>query len=401
MILQLWLQSLFTGKPMPINVLHITHSMGPSGGIATGIRTLGKAINREQVRLFLAITYPAQGPEILPENTELLPYRCDPDKAWFRQHSFLRALRGTIRENHVDIVHTHTNFSMGLGIAAGLFTPARMVRSIHQADVPENGRRPISSYFWPCFISQYILVNPVMRDSTRLSYGTPSRKTCVITNGLAPETVAVPPGTRQRKRRELGIATNDILLLNAGRLRPVKNQAALITAMKQVVAAAPNARLLIAGDGEVRPELEARIADLELRDHVVLLGHRTDMSELLAAVDIYVQPSILEAMSMSIIEAMNARKAIVSSDIPTIAYLLPPGCALLIPPTDTDALAAAILHLINDPGLRAAMGRAAAERAVKFSATCMAAEHEALYRKLTHARHAKATPVTPSESSPP
>lgn len=372
---------------MPINVLHITHSMGPSGGIATGIRALCKAMDREQFHLFLALTYPPEGPETLPEGLEPLPCRCIPDKPWFRQRSFLRALRSTIRENHVDIVHVHTNFGMALGIAASLFTRARVVRSIHQADFLEKNRRHMSSLFWPRFVSQYVLVNPVIRDAARRLFGAPPRKTSVIANGLAPGSVTVPPGTRQRKRQELGIADNDILLFSAARLIPIKNQATLITAMKSVVTSAPNARLLIAGDGESRPELETRIADMELRDQVILLGHRTDVPELLAAADIYVLPSIAETMSNAILEAMAAGKPIVSSDLPAIAYILTPECAFLIPPTDTGALAAAILRLINNPGLRAAMGRTAAERAVQFSATHMATEHEALYRKLTRAHH--------------
>jgi glycosyltransferase involved in cell wall biosynthesis len=137
----------------------------------------------------------------------------------------------------------------------------------------------------------------------------------------------------------------------------------LIEAMALVAEQVPDLKMLLVGDGPLRPQIEAEIADQGLWDRIVLLGRRDDVPRLLTELDFTVLPSLLEGMPVSIIEAMAAGLPVVASNVGGIPEVVVDGeTGLLVEPGQPELLAAAIVRLANDAELRAEMGAKAYRR---------------------------------------
>jgi glycosyltransferase involved in cell wall biosynthesis len=184
-----------------------------------------------------------------------------------------------------------------------------------------------------------------------------------------------------------------------GRLTEQKGHRTLLQAVASLVRNVPNLVLLLAGAGPLRAELESEAARLGLADHVRFLGMRRDRATLYAAMDIFVLPSRWEGLSLALVEAMGAGRAIVATEVggnPEVVRHRQTG--LLVPPVDAGALSDALLTLATDRQLRASLGDAAAADArMRFSIERHVTELAALYRQglgersdvpaLTGARH--------------
>lgn len=207
-------------------------------------------------------------------------------------------------------------------------------------------------------------------------------------------------------RAELGLDGAYPVLLNIGRLVPQKGQQYAIQAMVDIVAKYPRARLLIGGEGWLRPKLEALVVALNLRDHVTLLGERSDVPALLALADIFVFPSLFEGAANALIEAMAASKPCVASRIPSLIEASGDGqAAVLVDVRSAFALAAGILRLADDPAQAASLGRLASRWVRnRLDYETVVARHEALYETLASgsraARRAQARSVRPPDSGP-
>jgi glycosyltransferase involved in cell wall biosynthesis len=130
----------------------------------------------------------------------------------------------------------------------------------------------------------------------------------------------------------------------------------LLDSFRSVLHDAPDAWLMLAGDGELRAPLEAQARDLGIEKHVTFLGARLDVAELFAAMDVYCLPSHFEGMPLSLFEAMAARRPIVATSVVGIRDLLVDGVnGLLVPPDDAAALARTLLRLRREPELAAAL----------------------------------------------
>ena len=120
--------------------------------------------------------------------------------------------------------------------------------------------------------------------------------------------------------------------------------------------------LLVVGDGELREELRARVDGLGLSSRVHFLGARRDLGDLLAAIDLFVMPSLWEGLPLSMVLAMGAGLPVVATRVAGIPEVVQDGVTgLLVPPTDVPALGAALTRLASDPHLRLTLGTAAAD----------------------------------------
>lgn len=184
--------------------------------------------------------------------------------------------------------------------------------------------------------------------------------------------------SRSDMRAELGIGEDVPLLIQVGRLVPLKNQDTSVRALKSVQERHPKTELLLVGSGPLQPELHRLVQDLELGPKVHLLGTRTDVPDLLGASDIFLLPSSWEGSPISLLEAFANGVPLIGSDVPGIRDVvdMEPDCGRLVPPHDPEALAAAISAVLDDCHWRERAGIAArtlAERA--FSADRMVDEY--------------------------
>jgi glycosyltransferase involved in cell wall biosynthesis len=176
---------------------------------------------------------------------------------------------------------------------------------------------------------------------------------------LAPFDLGI--ATRAATREALGIADDELAIGTACRMAWQKGIDHLLEAIRRVRGRVGRARFIIVGDGRERPEIEAAARDLD--GAVRFLGQRDDVPALLAALDLFVQPSRQEVMVQTTLEAMAAGRAVVSTRTVGADEAIDDGTSgILVPLGDPAAMADAIAALASDPARRTALGRAARAR---------------------------------------
>lgn len=266
----------------------------------------------------------------------------------FRLRNFLR------RENY-GIVHTHTSKGGFVGrLAARLAGVPVIVHTAHGFAFHE--RSPLSSRLFYTTLERFasrwcdriVSVSEFHRRwAIELRICNPP-KILAIPNGIAPLTE--PESAPSVLRRQLGVGDGDLLILSMARLAPDKGLDYLIKAAASLRRTERRFKVVIAGDGPVRAQLEQLSRNLGVADLVTFLGFREDVSELLAACDLVVLPSLREGLSISLLEAMAAGKPIIATSIGSHRELASQAeIARLVPPADAQALCAAILRVAKDP----------------------------------------------------
>jgi glycosyltransferase involved in cell wall biosynthesis len=194
-------------------------------------------------------------------------------------------------------------------------------------------------------------------------------------------------------RAALGISPDAILVLALGRMIEVKGLHILASAADRFMNSRPKVHLVIAGDGPMRPEIEAIIGRAASRDRIHLTGAlpRIEVARLMAEADLFVNPGIVdsrgraEGLGITTIEAMASGLACVGSRVGGIAETIVDGqTGLLVPPGDQPVLAEAIGRLIDDSALRTRMGQTARQVARdRFAWPVLAGQVGEVYRRVS------------------
>ncbi|MDJ0343153.1 glycosyltransferase [Streptomyces sp. H10-C2] len=178
------------------------------------------------------------------------------------------------------------------------------------------------------------------------------------------------------------------VVVAAGRLAPAKCYDDLIRAFAKVSAERPDWTLRLYGAGGEQKKLAALIGELHVRDAVRLMGPASPLEPELAKASVLAVSSSMESFGMTIVEGMRAGLPVVSTDCPLgpREIIFDGVDGLLVPPRDIDAMAAALLRLINDDELRATMGRAALAKGERYDPDRIAQLHADLFQRLLDAR---------------
>jgi glycosyltransferase involved in cell wall biosynthesis len=190
------------------------------------------------------------------------------------------------------------------------------------------------------------------------------------------------PEARDACRRELGITAEMDIIGYLGRLVPGKGLETLIEAMPTILQAHPQVRLLLVGEGPLRDVLIDLAHDKGVAPLVTFTGFRADVPRLLAALDLFVLPSLAEGLPLSLLEAMAAGKPAVATPVGGVLELIEDEVTgLLVRPSDPAALAMAILRLLEDKGLAERVRCQARFHVVeRFRLDRMVQAYDALYR---------------------
>ncbi len=214
----------------------------------------------------------------------------------------------------------------------------------------------------------------------------PSGRLEVIPNGIAPDPWLPDPwladAVPDQGNKRAGEPCTAVMV---GRFKAPKDPVTLVNAWARVGA---SHRLLLVGDGPMRPEVEALILKQGLDGRVAVLGARDDVPVLLRAADIFVLSSRWEGMPLAVIEAMMSGLPVVATDVGGVSEAVVHGeTGFLVPMGDPDALALALDRLLADPALRRRMGEAGRRRALEhFTEERMLAETAALYERALSGR---------------
>jgi glycosyltransferase involved in cell wall biosynthesis len=228
-------------------------------------------------------------------------------------------------------------------------------------------------------VSNRVEESAVLTERVRLE------KVKVILNGVEiPTPNQDAAATRVRIREEIGVGKDRPVVLSVGRLKMQKGHTYLLQAAPKVLKDMPETHFVFAGDGPLRAELEQEVDRLGIRPAVHFLGIRSDVPDLLAAVDVFVLPSLWEGMSMAMLEAMAAGVPVVVTDVEGVDNVIQDQeQGLVVKSRNPKALAAALLRLLKDEGLREKLSAAAQEKiATDFSMEEMCQEYESVFMDL-------------------
>jgi glycosyltransferase involved in cell wall biosynthesis len=309
-----------------------------------------------------------------------------------------RRFVGMLRSGRVGVLHAH---KFGSNVWAALLGPLAGVPAVvaHEHTWSYEGqvaRRLLDRHVVARGADVVIAVSREDRRRMIEIEGIPAERIRYIPNGVAP----FPGGDGARVRRELGIGEDVPLVGAVGSLRAQKAFEVLIEAAALLRDRRPDVRVVIAGGGDEEPRLRAHIAALGVGGTVTLLGHRTDVPDVLAALDVAVNCSDFEGQPLALLEAMDAALPIVATRVGGVPDLIEDGVhGLLVPRRDPAALATAIERHLADRKAAEAMGRRARERRRSaFDIDTTVRRVEALYEELL-ARGATASRAGPVANS--
>jgi glycosyltransferase involved in cell wall biosynthesis len=228
----------------------------------------------------------------------------------------------------------------------------------------------------------------------------PKDKMVVIPSGV--DTDRFEPLAGGDYKARLGLDPSRPVVGIVTRMRVRKGIEEFLRAMAMVREKRPDAEVVIVGEVSLDEELQRLVDETGLRDHLRLLGRRSDIPEVLSAFDVFVLSSHDEGMSNAILEAMSMELPVVATDVGGTGEVVRPGATgLLVPPKDPLPLAAAIEEILSDPDRGKRMGRLGREVVQeRFSARAMVRQMQALYITLLRERGARLPANLPAEATP-
>ena len=294
--------------------------------------------------------------------------------------SRIRELRRLIVRAHPDIVHTAIYAADQIGRIASNRTGARVVSSLISVPRLRRFRTPADPAAWKIdlvnladavtgklFVDGYHAVAPGVAGLYAEAYRIRPSKIMVVERGR-PDVARGGSASDQRDklRTELGLSAGDRFVVTAGRHEHQKNHVSLVRAVAAIAASDPRVHLLIAGrEGNATADLHREISMTpDASRFVHLLGHRTDVPDLLLASEVMALSSTAEGTAGIALEAMALGTPIVSTELEGMTGILEhERNALVVPQRDPSAMAAAIRRLLDD---RALADRLAAEARSDF-----------------------------------
>jgi len=295
-----------------------------------------------------------------------------------------------IRNEQIDLVHSQGARADFFARIAGRM--AGIPHNLCTIAMPVEGFdiKPLRKMIYRAFdrltegsVEKFIVVSDSLKRALIEKRRIPADRIVRIYNGI--EIDQYHPGIESGNfKREWGISQNIPLVGAIGRMVWQKGFEYLIQSIPEIVKAVPEAKFLLVGEGPRRERLEALSEELRVRDNVILAGFRSDIKEILSAIDLLVVPSILEGFPMIILEAMAMGKPIVATNIDGIIEQITDGVdGILVPPKNPNALAEAILKIFSEEEKMKKIGLAARQKVEScFSVQKMVRETEQVYMSL-------------------
>lgn len=295
-----------------------------------------------------------------------------------------RELSRLVRKNQIEIVHAHMARDYPLAAFAVRKNSARLVvtrhvlfplNPLHRVTLSKAGR--------------IIAVSEAVASQLVDSRVAPSEKISVVLNGIDTDRFvkACAEFDRAAFLNSWNLPNDALLVGTVGELTPLKGQEDFLLAAAQLLKQLPKLQFIIAGidhskSAENRARLERLIEELGLRENVRLVGWLEDLAQLYCALDVFVSASHTESFGLVLAEAMASRAAVVATETGGAREVIQPETGLLVPISDAEKLAEAILMLLNDPQKRDRMGRTGQQSAIdRFGVARMVDETERIYRE--------------------
>ena len=295
----------------------------------------------------------------------------------------VRRLARFLREQQIDILHTHLFYSGLIGVLAKRLHRKTIIALMrHHTSVVRllGSRLHIAADKWMAEKADHVMtVSRAARSYMVETDGIRRDDIEVAYLGFDFEQISPNAVDRKRLRREFGFGDGDLVIGYVGNFAKGKGHLQLAAAFARIAQDIPEAKLLFVGRGML-PEVDAAAAKLPV-GKIVFAGWRDDISACFNAMDIFVQPSLSEAFSQVLIEAMGVGLPVIATDVGGANEVIENGVSgLLIEPDDIEAIHEAIMRLYNDRELLGRI-RGVGSKSVRerFTARQMVDRHMELY----------------------
>lgn len=300
----------------------------------------------------------------------------------------LARMVGMVRSIRPDVVHTHMAKAGTIGRLAAAICGVPLVIHTYHGHV-------FHGYFGPARTRVFLSIERALARLThRIVVVGEAQRDEIAEFGVAPRSKLVPirlglelgrflqaERHRGELRRELALSANAPLVGIVARLVPIKAHEDFLLSARSVLKARPDTCVLVVGDGERRSELEAMVDRLGLRPSVRFLGWRRDLETIYADLDVVALASRNEGSPVALIEALASARPVVSTAVGGVPEVVLDGrTGLLVPPSQPERLAAAILRLLDDPAYASGLGAAGRQHVYpRYDAGRLVEDMRALY----------------------
>lgn len=326
----------------PIRVLHVLPSLSRGGGMIRVPYNYQLHIDSKQVAF--DYLYFFEMPDALSTEIEGLGSRTWHVPAGIELVDFFREHKGEF-----DIVHCHPIFASQLvGWPARLNGAKAVIQHSHSTRYSDKSSSAKRNAFFARFMGLFATDYVACSDGARTLLRRHGKDAYLMRNAIDPDDFAFSPEGRAHVRTELGAGKSTLVLGTLGRCSQEKNQAFLLDIADALDARGVDYRVVIAGDGPLRGELEEQISQRRLAGKVVALGSRSDTRDLYSGFDCFVLPSLFEGVPVSAVEAQAAGLPCLLSDTisPDVAF----GKVDFLSLDDAESWATSALALFGERG---------------------------------------------------
>jgi glycosyltransferase involved in cell wall biosynthesis len=372
-----------------LRLLLLTNSI-TIGGMEEHVKLLARHLDRSKFEVFsINPHWEAIGPfnramaEIADHSLEITPDRRY--GRWQQLKETLKLFR-QLRAWHIEVLHMHSTTYRGqlwAFAAARLAGVSKIYVTEHLA--PETALPRLQRYVRNLFsfmVNGIVCVSRKNYEARASRLYTPRARTTVVNNGVdLDDFPPIPAETLAELRQRYQFPPEAQIVGTAVRFEPEKGLEYLIEAMPKIREACPEAYFLMVGDGSLRAQLEAQVAELGMSEYVRFAGFQSNPRPFIGLMDAFVLPVPVGSMSIALLEAMAMERAVVITFGGEGEAVVPGESGLWAEPRNPASLAEAITRILKDPALKKAFGAAARQRIEsEFSATRVAQVLGELYR---------------------
>uniref|UniRef100_A0A7C2NZE3 Glycosyltransferase n=1 Tax=Schlesneria paludicola TaxID=360056 RepID=A0A7C2NZE3_9PLAN len=341
----------------PIRVGFVMHVMQVAGAEVLVARIIQELGSRIEPVIFCLDRIGELGERLQSEGVEIVCLHRKPGRDW----SVVGRLAGEIQRRRIDVLHAHQYTPFFYSALARVWG-GRQARLM----LTEHGRHYPDEVSWLRYWANRLVfsrmadrINACCQFSARSLReidGFCGQPVEVIYNGIDLEAFT-PTEDRTRLRARLGLQPDRRYMATVARFHPVKDHATLLSAFAMLASQHGDVDLLLVGDGPLRPDLEAQAAALGIADRVRFWGVRQDVARILQAIDLFVLPSVSEAASLTLLEAMASECPVVVTEVGGNPEIVRQGQdGLLVPRQNPKELADACGRLLDDPEYAKSLG---------------------------------------------
>lgn len=309
---------------------------------------------------------------------------------YMRDLTAVSRITAYLKDVNADLIHAQLELGDILGGLAALRMRLPIVSTLHtmpSQDMSLKSRmhQEVEYFCLRHFFNMVISVSDEARQFHKEIGKLPDRKTCTIYNGIDLSHFPVSPqSNREAVLREFNIPAASTVLITVAVLRELKGIQYMIRALPEILSVHPDLYYLIAGSGDFQSALMDEAARVGVSERVVFAGARKDVPALMSASDIFILPTLTEALPTVLAEAMAASLPILASRVGGVPEMVEDGInGKMVAPADPQQLANVCTDMLRDPDALVKMGLAGRQIVEeKFNVRVQVDKLQALYQSL-------------------